>query len=106
MGGSFQVRLARAKLGTGMIESKRGIVMKKPLEKIAALAMALPEQSRAVLAIKLIASLDSEPAESLEAVERAWVEVAEKRMQDIKSGKVTTRPAHEAMGEIRARFAN
>ena len=60
----------------------------------------LPTDQRAKLAELLIASLDED-----EEIQRAWMQEAERRLAEIDSGKVVTRPAAEVFAEARARLA-
>jgi putative addiction module component (TIGR02574 family) len=57
-----------------------------------AAAMELTIEERAALAGKLLISLD-EPSES--EVERLWLEEAERRIEEFRSGKVKGIPAEE-----------
>lgn len=70
-------------------------------EKIAAEALALPEDERALLARELIASLDTEGHTNTEA---EWTEVIDRRSREIAEGKVHCRPMGEAVRDIRARL--
>ena len=66
-------------------------------EKVAEV-MALPEEDRAYLARQLIASLD----DTVDAdAEEQWNEVIDRRSREIEEGKVTCRPAAEAVADIR-----
>ncbi|MBT9148811.1 MAG: addiction module protein [Dehalococcoidia bacterium] len=59
-------------------------------------ALQLPVKERAALAEHLIASLDTpEDAEC----ERLWVEEAESRYQEYKSGRISSRPAEDVFGD-------
>jgi putative addiction module component (TIGR02574 family) len=70
-------------------------------EKIAAEALALPEDERASLARELIVSLDSETDHNAEA---EWAEVIDRRSHEIAEGKVPCRPIGETIQNIRARL--
>ncbi|MCX6347986.1 MAG: addiction module protein [Candidatus Aureabacteria bacterium] len=62
-------------------------------------ALKLPLKERAALAEHLIASLDgAEEAEN----ERLWAEEAEQRYHAYKEGKITVRPAVDAIREARS----
>ena len=63
--------------------------MTRAAEKILAEALALDTQERADVAAKLIASLDGEPEEDVEA---AWAAEAERRIEEIESGRVELVP--------------
>ena len=61
-------------------------------------ALKLPAHDRAMLAERLIASLDEvDPVEN----ERMWVEEAEARYQAYKRGEIESFPAEETIREIR-----
>ena len=66
--------------------------------EIEALALKLPRDERARLAEVLIASLDE-----LDEVEAAWADEAERRYEELRSGKVKGVPADEVFARIRAR---
>ncbi len=72
--------------------------MEITLEQMALQLLGLPASSRALLAEKLIESLD-EIEES--EVEHLWVKEAEKRLQAVIVGKSTTRPAETVIREAR-----
>ena len=69
--------------------------------KIAAEALALPDEERAFLARELIVSLDSETDRNVEA---KWAEVIGRRSREISEGKVQCRPIEEAVRNIRAKL--
>jgi len=73
--------------------------MSHELKKCAAQALKLPLQDRALLAEHLIASLDA--ADDSEN-ERLWVEEAEKRYQQYKSGNISSRPAVDVLRDARS----
>lgn len=64
-------------------------------------ALRLPVSERAALAERLIESLDS--LDDAEA-ERLWVEEAERRYQAYKQGRLSARPAAEAVRNAQARL--
>jgi len=73
--------------------------MNTTVEELAAQAMTLPPESRARLADILVESLaDSEP----QAVDRAWVEVARRRRDEIRNGDVNAIPGEEALQKVRS----
>ena len=75
--------------------------MPKTFEKITDEALSLPSEKRAELANTLISSLE----ESVDAdVEAAWEEEIEKRVNDIKSGKVSGVPAEEVFAKLNAKY--
>jgi len=71
--------------------------MKTTLEKTALNLLGLPTSSRAVLAEKLLASLEDE--EPSEEIEKAWNKEALKRYKAFKSGKVKVLSHDEVMRE-------
>jgi hypothetical protein len=71
------------------------------LEQLKAEAMKLTPEARAKLAHALLVSLeDLSGAE----VDRLWVEEAIRRDEEIDSGKVYLRPAHEVLKDARSRL--
>ncbi len=72
--------------------------MAKTLEELTAEALALPSISRAILAEKLVESLefDLDPE-----IEGAWVEEVEKRDLEIKNGSVQPIDGEIALQQIR-----
>ena len=61
-------------------------------------AMSLPPDARALLADKLLNSLD---APGRKEIDRLWAEEAERRVRQIKSGEVKPIPGEEVFKEIR-----
>jgi len=61
-------------------------------------ALSLPIEARAMLADRLIESLD----EDQETVEAMWIAEAKRRRDDIRSGKVQAIPGDEAMAIVRS----
>jgi len=69
-------------------------------EKVAEV-LALPEEDRAFLARKLIASLDT----TMDAdAETQWHEVIDRRSREIKEGKVNCRPVQQVVQDIRKKL--
>jgi len=67
-------------------------------EDIMATAMKLPERERVRLAQELIASLDEEIEPDVEAL---WLAEAERRLEELRSGKTKGVPAEEAFAKAR-----
>ena len=67
-------------------------------EEIVASAMELPEQERVRLARELIASLEEEVDPDVEAL---WLAEAERRLEELRSGKAHGVPAEEAFARVR-----
>jgi len=70
-------------------------------EKLLRDALSLPLDLRTELVDKLLESLNVPLKED---VEQAWAEEAEKRLEEINSGKVKTIPGDEVFKKIRARY--
>lgn len=77
--------------------------MSGPFEKVEADALELPPHERALLARRLIASLDGED-EDPAAVERAWEEEIRRRVDEYHSGGVQAVPVSEVLARARARL--
>ena len=65
--------------------------------------MSLPSDARKRLAIRLLESLDV--ADDHESVDAAWASELATRIDDIRSGKVTTVPGEQVFADISARRA-
>jgi len=68
------------------------------VEQIADEALALPSEARALLADRLVESLD--PAED-GILQKLWANEALKRRDEVRSGLVKTIPAVEALAQAR-----
>ncbi|MGH7943379.1 MAG: addiction module protein [Limisphaerales bacterium] len=68
-------------------------------EKLTEQVLALPQNERADLAYRLIASLDDTVDPDAEA---EWNKVIDRRSREIEEGKVECRPIEETLREIRA----
>ena len=68
------------------------------VEQIAEEALALPSESRALLADKLVESLDTA---ALSRTDQAWLAKAKRRRDDVRSGRVQTIPGDEAFAKVR-----
>jgi putative addiction module component (TIGR02574 family) len=68
------------------------------VEQIAEEALALPSESRALLADKLVESLDTA---ALSRTDQAWLAEAKRRRDDVRSGGVQTSPGDEAFAKVR-----
>lgn len=71
------------------------------VEKIALELLGLPAESRALLAEKLIESLDEKQDKNIEAL---WIKEAKRRSKEIESGKVKCRPAKDVLREVRLKL--
>ena len=67
-------------------------------DQIAEAALSLPSEARAMLADRLVESLD--PAED-ESSQRLWAAEAIRRRDDVRSGRVQTIPSAEALARVR-----
>ena len=67
-------------------------------EQIAEEALALPSESRALLADRLVESLDTA---SLSHVDKKWLTEAKRRRDAVRSGGVQTIPGDEALAKVR-----
>jgi putative addiction module component (TIGR02574 family) len=74
--------------------------MNQATETLFQAALALPPENRAALAEKL---LDSLTAEDQAAIDAAWVEEAERRLQAFAQGKVKALPGDEVMQSLSIR---
>jgi putative addiction module component (TIGR02574 family) len=74
-------------------------------QKLKKQVLALPNKDRAQLAGLLIKSLDV-PGEKVNSKEwdQAWGVELKKRLNDVRTGKVKTVPAHEVMAELKAKY--
>jgi putative addiction module component (TIGR02574 family) len=68
------------------------------IEQIAEEALALPSESRALLADRLVESLDTA---ALSRTDEAWLAEAKRRRDDVRSGKVQTVTGDEAFAKVR-----
>lgn len=76
--------------------------MSVDIEQITRQALALPDDARALLADQLAESLD--PLEDA-GVRAAWMAESNRRIEEIRSGKVKPIPGEEALARVRARFS-
>lgn len=67
------------------------------VEEISAVALGLPSEARALLADRLVESLD--PAEDGQA-RQLWAAEALHRRDDVRSGRVKTIPGDEALARV------
>ena len=69
--------------------------MTMSVDELAAKAMSLPGEARAILAEKLVESLDQE------SIREIWLTEAKKRRDEVRSGRVKPIPGVETMESIR-----
>jgi len=72
--------------------------MATTVEQLAKQAMDLPAESRARLADLLVESLD---ANELGQIDRLWIEEAQRRRDEVRSGRVETIPGDEGIRKVR-----
>ena len=74
--------------------------MSTPVHELEAEVLLLPPEDRARLLERLIASFElRSPAQ------RAWLDLAQRRMADVAAGTVAMLPGDEALARVRARIA-
>jgi len=73
--------------------------MAKPARELESKALSLPRRERARLAQRLISSLDPEVDAD---VERLWLQEAERRLAELKSGKIAGIPAEKVIRKARS----
>lgn len=74
--------------------------MQSPVEDLKAQALSLPPEDRARLVERLIASF--EPKSPAQA---AWMQLAQRRREDVKSGHQDMVPGQQALDRVRARLS-
>lgn len=74
------------------------MTMSRTVEEIVDDALGLPSEARALLADRLVESLD--PAEDGQ-VRRLWAAEALRRRDEVRDGRVRTVPAEEALARVR-----
>ncbi|MEN6425268.1 MAG: addiction module protein [Phycisphaerales bacterium] len=72
------------------------MTMKELIEEVAS----LPVEERAIVADSILRSLN--PPES--DIDRKWVQVAQRRLADLRSGKVKAIPSEEVFAKVWKRF--
>ncbi len=72
--------------------------MPMTIEQIAAEALTLPSEERALLADRLVESLD---AAEVSRLDRLWASEAKRRRDEVRSGAVRTIPGDEALARVR-----
>jgi putative addiction module component (TIGR02574 family) len=76
--------------------------MHMTVEQIADEALALPSEARALLADRLVESLD--PAED-GYIRQLWMREAHRRAEEVRSGEVKAIPADEVFAQVRQSIA-
>ncbi|WP_080682095.1 addiction module protein [Sorangium cellulosum] len=85
----------------GLVRAAALIPDSLPAEELLDQAMKLPESERRVLALRLLESVGDE---SSEEVDRAWVEEARRRLDDIRAGRSQPVAWEDARRRIFARL--
>ena len=75
--------------------------MSMTMEQLTVELLGLPVQHRALLAEKLIASLDDKAMPDTEGL---WIKEAERRFKEIQDGIAVCRPAEEILHDARERL--
>ena len=75
--------------------------MPMKVEEIAEEALALPSEARALLADRLVESLD--PAED-GIVHQLWAAESQRRLRELRSGAVQAIPGEEALASLRKKY--
>ena len=73
--------------------------MSTPVQDLEAEVLSLPDQDRARILERLIASFEPRSPS-----ERAWISEAPRRRQDVTDGKAAMVPGDEALAHVRARI--
>lgn len=71
-----------------------------PVDELQAQVLGLPPEDRARLLELLIASFEPKSK-----AQQAWMQLALRRREDVRSGKVTMVPGDQALARVRARLA-
>ena len=64
-------------------------------------AATLPVEERAIVVDSLLRTLNSPDAE----IDKAWVRIAQRRLADLRSGRVQPVPGDQVFAKVRERFA-
>jgi hypothetical protein len=70
----------------------------RSIEQLTAEILSLPSASRAILADKLVESLEFDTDSSIQAI---WVTEAKRRRDEVRDGSVQPIPGEEAMAQVR-----
>ena len=72
--------------------------MSMTIEQLAEAALALPSKSRALLADRIVESLD---VRELSELDQVWADEAKRRRDEVREGLVKTVPGEEAFSKVR-----
>jgi putative addiction module component (TIGR02574 family) len=81
-----------------MAMSKLSLHMPMTLDQIAKEALALPSEARALLADRLVESLD---AAEVNRLDKLWAAEAKRRRDEVRQGRVNTVPGDEGLAKVR-----
>jgi len=73
-------------------------IMPMTMEELAAEALTLPSEERALLADRLVESLDAGEANR---IDRLWATEGKRRRDEVRAGAVRTIPGDEALAAVR-----
>ena len=76
--------------------------MGKEIQQILLAALALPESARAQIADQLLDSLTPLDPD----IQSAWAEESQRRLDELKSGKVQGLPSDQVMNRLREKYAS
>ena len=76
--------------------------MSRRVEDIADEALSLPSEARALLADRLVESLD--PAED-GLIHQIWATEAQRRLQELRTGQVVGIPGDRAMAQLQQKYS-
>lgn len=91
---------ARSPCGILTPQRTRGASMSTPAHDLEAEVLSLPLEDRARLLERLIASFEPQSR-----AQRAWLELAQRRQAEVRSGKVAIVPGDDALARVRSRLA-
>ena len=80
------------------VESVYSDSMPMTIDQIAEAALALPSEARALLADRLVESLDAAEANR---IDKLWATEAKRRRDEVRQGQVQTIPGDEALARVR-----
>jgi hypothetical protein len=76
----------------------RGIGIMRSIEQLTEEILSLPNESRALLADKLVESLEFDTGSAIQAV---WVTEAKRRRDEVRDGFVQPIPGEDALAQVR-----
>jgi hypothetical protein len=97
-------RVRRLHVGSGSEALVRSMLidMSRTLEQIEDEVLRLPEESRVRLMERLLSSFQEQAGSEEEGIARAWVEEAERRDDEMSSGREEGLPAQEVISKLRS----